>query len=262
MSHTNSTTNYSLPQFVGTDKPAWLTDINGAFSAIDTAVKNASDAATTAGTDATTAKTSIGTLTDLTTTAKTDLVSAINEVNTAAGTAQNTANTAIGSANATATALNTFEQMFNLTYVTAGTLDRTTTSGTVHNYLSLAQNSTGSIYKMYGTFQVNPNSYATKRAVEGLTGYYGVDTGLILSTAPTTAYIVKCAGVSSNNDGSSTKGVVGYDFAVGTDGRIYIDPQTTNSNLVPDGSGRVIRIMFHPSLYFNTSFGDEPTPEE
>lgn len=52
MSHTNSTTNYSFPQFVTTDKPAWLTDINGAFSAADTAIKNASDAAGTAQTNA------------------------------------------------------------------------------------------------------------------------------------------------------------------------------------------------------------------
>lgn len=52
MSHTNSTTNYNLPQFISTDKPAWLTDINGAFSAIDTAVKNAADDASSASTDA------------------------------------------------------------------------------------------------------------------------------------------------------------------------------------------------------------------
>lgn len=39
MAHTNATPNYSLPQFVGTDKPAWLTDFNGAMSAIDTAMK-------------------------------------------------------------------------------------------------------------------------------------------------------------------------------------------------------------------------------
>lgn len=62
MAHTNSTTNYSLPQFLPTDKPAWLTDVNGAFSDIDTAVHNAqtkaNDAYTNAGTaqsDATTA---------------------------------------------------------------------------------------------------------------------------------------------------------------------------------------------------------------
>lgn len=41
MAHTNSTTNYSLPQFIPTDKPAWLTDINGAFAAIDTAIGTA-----------------------------------------------------------------------------------------------------------------------------------------------------------------------------------------------------------------------------
>lgn len=52
MGHTNSTTNYSLPQFITTDKPAWLTDINGAFSSIDTAIHNAQTDATTAGSDA------------------------------------------------------------------------------------------------------------------------------------------------------------------------------------------------------------------
>ena len=36
--HTNTTTNYDLPQFVGTDKPSWLGDVNGAMSAIDTAI--------------------------------------------------------------------------------------------------------------------------------------------------------------------------------------------------------------------------------
>lgn len=53
MGHTNSTTNYGLPQFVTTDKPAWLTDINGAFSAIDTGIDNAQDAADAAQNDAT-----------------------------------------------------------------------------------------------------------------------------------------------------------------------------------------------------------------
>lgn len=64
MAHTNSTTHYALPQFVPTDKPAWLTDINGAFSdidtAIDTAQTKADDAYTNAGLaqgDATTALT-------------------------------------------------------------------------------------------------------------------------------------------------------------------------------------------------------------
>ena len=35
MSHTNKTTNYDLPQFIGTDKASWLGDLNPAFLAID-----------------------------------------------------------------------------------------------------------------------------------------------------------------------------------------------------------------------------------
>ena len=53
MGHTNSTTNYGLPQFLTTDKPAWLTDINGAMSDIDTGLHTAQSDATTAGNNAT-----------------------------------------------------------------------------------------------------------------------------------------------------------------------------------------------------------------
>ena len=48
MSHTNKTPNYSLPQFIGSDTPAWLTDVNQAYTASDTgmnAAKQAADAA-------------------------------------------------------------------------------------------------------------------------------------------------------------------------------------------------------------------------
>lgn len=53
MSHTNTTTNFGLPQFITTDKPAWLTDVNVAYNAIDTAMKNNQDAASAAQGDAT-----------------------------------------------------------------------------------------------------------------------------------------------------------------------------------------------------------------
>lgn len=47
MSHTNSTANYNLPQFIATDKPAWLTDVNGAMQTIDGALNtNAGNIAT------------------------------------------------------------------------------------------------------------------------------------------------------------------------------------------------------------------------
>lgn len=51
MASTNHTTNYSLSQFIGTDKPAWLGDYNQDMSKIDTAMKANADAnATTATT--------------------------------------------------------------------------------------------------------------------------------------------------------------------------------------------------------------------
>lgn len=53
MGHTNSTTYYGLPQFLTSDKPAWLTDINNAFSDIDTGLHSAQSDATTAGNNAT-----------------------------------------------------------------------------------------------------------------------------------------------------------------------------------------------------------------
>lgn len=261
MSHTNSTTNYNLPQFVGTDKPAWLTDINGAFSAIDTAVKAASDAATTAGSDATTANTSIGTLANLNTTEKTNLVGAINEVNTATGTAQETANTAIGTANSTSTALNTFMQKFNLTNISQGTDTYYAKTGTVDNNMTLAQNSDGSIFKAYGNFRVHRNSSARSTQVQGL-NLYGIDTGLVLTTAPSTAYVIKCAGHETwiNPDNGSTQwSAEGKDIAVGTNGHIYI-AITTGQATWSGNASYEIDMIFPPCIYFNASFGDDPTP--
>ena len=41
MSATNSTQNYHLPLFIGTDVPSWLVDWNNAMSALDVAIANA-----------------------------------------------------------------------------------------------------------------------------------------------------------------------------------------------------------------------------
>lgn len=47
MSATNTTTNYSLPIFISSDKPAWLVDFNGAMNAIDAQMKTNADAIAT-----------------------------------------------------------------------------------------------------------------------------------------------------------------------------------------------------------------------
>lgn len=73
MSHTNSTTNYGLPQFLGTDKPSWLGDVNTAYADIDTQMKANADAASDAYTAATAAAGAVDDLTPRVSTAEDDI---------------------------------------------------------------------------------------------------------------------------------------------------------------------------------------------
>lgn len=90
MSFTNQTTNYGLPQWIGTDKPTYLVDQNGAYATIDselytansnaaTAVSSAASAVEVAGTASTNAQTAI----DSAATANTNANSAVATANTA-----------------------------------------------------------------------------------------------------------------------------------------------------------------------------------
>ena len=73
MASTNHTQYYNLPQYVGTDKPTYLTDFNPAMLAIDTGIHEAKA-------EADVNSSNIGNLSSLSTSINTDLVSAINEV--------------------------------------------------------------------------------------------------------------------------------------------------------------------------------------
>lgn len=88
MGHTNSTANLSLPQFIGTDKPTWLGDVNGAFSAIDSYAGTNDAAVAAAASDASSAISQAAAA-----------VNTANTANTTAGNASTTANNAIGVAN-------------------------------------------------------------------------------------------------------------------------------------------------------------------
>lgn len=88
MGHTNSTANLSLPQFIGTDKPTWLGDVNGAFSAIDAYAGTNDAAVAAAASDASSAISQAAAA-----------VSTANSANTTAGNASTAANNAIGVAN-------------------------------------------------------------------------------------------------------------------------------------------------------------------
>lgn len=98
MGHTNSTANLGLPQFIGTDKPTWLGDINSAFAAVD-AYAGTNDAAV-AG-------------------AVADAGSAIAQ----ASAAVNTANTANATAGNASTAANNAVGVANTANAIAGTVD-------------------------------------------------------------------------------------------------------------------------------------------
>ena len=112
MGATNHTANYDLPQWIGTDKPTFLGDLNDAFLKIDTGMKTnqseISGAVSDAGNalaKATSAEQGVNTLTPLVNTASENASKALTTANNAASTA-NTANT---NANAANTRLNTFD---------------------------------------------------------------------------------------------------------------------------------------------------------
>ena len=144
MASTNKTTNYELSQFLGTDKPAWLSDYNGDMNKIDTQMKANADGVTAASGASSANTTAIGTLANLTTTAKTDLVNAINEVDSNADTAQSTANAAASNANIA----NTNIAKFNLTNISELTV--TSNVGTVGSltHLYIAKDSSNSVFKL------------------------------------------------------------------------------------------------------------------
>lgn len=109
---TNKTTNYELPQFVGTDKPTWLGDFNEAMADIDSAMhENATDIsaveviAQNASSSASQASQDVATLTGTVNTLSSDVSTVTQTANNAQQTATsalNTANTANGKADTNA----------------------------------------------------------------------------------------------------------------------------------------------------------------
>ena len=120
---TNKTTNYDLPQFVGTDKPTWLGDFNTAMSAIDTGMaENKSDIesmdsrVTNAEASASQASQSVSALTTTVGDLSTDVASVTTTANNAQSTATsalNTANTANGKADTNATNITAINNRIN-----------------------------------------------------------------------------------------------------------------------------------------------------
>jgi len=241
MASTNKTANYNLSQFLGSDKPAWLSDYNQDMNKIDTGIKNAADTATSASGSASAANTAIGDLTDLNTTAKTDLVSAINEVDSDAATAQGTATAAnqkaLANEQAIAKIAETFNLSTNLTYTSANATATNATIGSGELYV--ARNNEGTVFKVYGNILVSP--------VSGTVTVSLPNSGVIGSTA----YTIQGCGFACLVGNKEIRPV-------------SIDVDNTGILKVKYSAGAsdgntVLRLV--ACLYFNTDFGDI-TPEE
>lgn len=237
MASTNKTTHYELSQFLGTDKPAWLTDYNADMSKIDTGINSAQTTATGADGKADSANTAIGTLANLNTTVKTDLVSAINEVDTNADTAQETANTAVTKAAANEQAIGKIATILNLnTTLTYTNSTITTSNGTVGTgELYVSRNSDGSLFKLYGNILTTSATSGDvvlslpSTGVSATTEYTIVGCGYSFST---TGYIVRPLSITVK-----TNGTLELKMSVGAGGE-------TN----------VLRPL--ACLYFNSDFGN------
>lgn len=94
MSSTNKTPNYALPQFIPTDKPTWLGDVNAAMIAIDTAMADNHTTAESANTSASAAVAQVQHAVDTANEAKVDSAAALQNATNAIGVAQNALNSA------------------------------------------------------------------------------------------------------------------------------------------------------------------------
>lgn len=250
MSYSNHTTNYSLPLYVGTDKPTYLGDFNSAMGTIDAQMKTNADSASSADSKATQANTNIGTLSNLTTDEKNSLVGAINEIDLHADTIQNTANSAsatantaistANSANAKATALESELNKLNLTVFKTYATNEITASGVTISgtpSLTLARDASGSTFKLYGTVNIANSTSSTGTLTISNTGI-----------TPDEAFNIICAGVYTLD---TQFGLSSPRIQVNDNGTMNIVFSTVST-----GKAGVVRLT--PCLYFAKNFGDKP----
>lgn len=253
MSSTNKTTNYELSQFLGTDKPAWLTDYNTDMGKIDAGIHTAQSTATGADGKADSANTAIGTLSNLNTTDKTSVVNAINEVNTLAGTANTVANgagTTATQAKNKADGIEAYLSLVNNRTITwtasAGTWQ--TSGGVTTNKMTVRTNNTDSLGKIYGTSVL----LNIPSGVSTIT-FTSSDTGIRPSSAIT---FNSCgyARIEATAAGGGHYRLVDINYTLNTDGTISFSCGASNANSIV--------IYFWAVLLFFINFGDVPvTPE-
>ena len=229
MSHTNTTANYNLPQFVGTDKPSWLTDVNGAMTSIDTQMKANADANTTTAGDLTTLAGRVTTAEQNITTQGSTLSTVSNVASSASTTATNAKNKADG-----------IESFLTLTQFNTLVASVSNVNLSWSN-IREAVNADGSFGKIYGAFVVTPtatsNSYITFAS----------------SFRPTSQITINGAGIKQRNANGADKTLYSVDMTISPDGSVRINFDSVEYNTE-------FRIILPPCMYFAKDFGDTVNP--
>ena len=201
MASTNKTTNYELSQYIGTDKPTYLTDYNQDMAKIDAGIHAAK-------VEADTNATNIGDLTSLTTTAKTSAVAAINELDSDLGTL----NTTVGN-HTTAIADNT-SHIGDLTGLT--TTAKTNLVAAVNEVDSQANTNTSNIGTLSGLeTNVKTNLVAAINEIVNkfnFVNFVDISNNTIATTGINGSISRKTIKLATNNDYSIIKlyGSIGY----------------------------------------------------
>ena len=292
MASTNKTTNYELSQYIGTDKPTYLTDYNQDMSKIDAGIHAAKS-------EADTNATSIGTLSSLTTEAKTNLVGAINEVDAHADTnagniATNTSNIAtntthIGTlANLTTTSKTDLVVAANEINAKVGnianleTTAKTSTVAAINEIAGLISQLSLTTFKEYtqsssssdltvsgatltntsinvarddsgSVFKFYGNAVITKNGTAGDITVTFKNTGL----NPTSEFSISNAGIvihrrTSSTDETSNAKIYSANVTIKTNGDVEYKFTSCPAN------GQ-LRLFLFPCLYFAKDFGDTPS---
>lgn len=234
MSHTNSTPNYQLPQFVGTDKPAYLTDFNQAFSAIDTGIHAAKTAADTAGTNITGVESGLNeTKQNLTTLGST------------VSTLQGTVNSVSQTANQANTKVDNLTEKLNLN-IQKDFVDSDITNlsgaGSFAQKLHCVRNADCSIFKFYGEIQFNnvaPQIINFKITNTGLT----IPQQFNANGISIREEYMGAAGLGAMSMGQNT-------ITFNTDGTISVKLEGIASTC------NFVRLNFIACFIFNQNFGD------
>ena len=256
MSATNTTTNYNLPIFIETDKPAWLVDFNGAMRSIDAQMKINADAIATKSPVLTFNDTA-----DIDFTKSGDIITA----NLSSGVAGTVSRALVKPISAPAsTQLASIDDSNNQQMLSIGnglTVDNNIISSTDLNLtnnidvtisglpsgvtygggvgLKMALNSDRSIGKIYGYFTLNVTSSASS-------GRFYIDTGVDVKATGEEYYIW--------GNGMNFKGA-GLDQSIvhtriSATGRVSL-----YVNAFPNSTAN---IWLPPCVFFFTDFGDTP----